>query len=173
MSEEIDFSLSTLSLNSDGSQSEDWDRSLILSESESSSQSLTQMNATTTPRNSVLFPVDNSATPGRTRADTVDSPRNTGTQGKRSLSELLRLNAEKGTDVKFSAEEASRVADVLGQWINASSSPYEGEDDFFARSQDDLSIPSKRNPTSPSEGRPRGQSESANSRPSSSVGFVQ
>ncbi|KAF5380098.1 hypothetical protein D9615_006122 [Tricholomella constricta] len=172
MAEEIDFSLSTLSLNSSGSQNEDWDRSLILAESESSSQPSTSSIATTTPRNSILFPVDNSATPGRTRADTLESPRYPGMQGKRSLSELLKLHAEKGTDVKFSAEEASRVADVLGQWINASSSPYEGEDDFFARSQDDLSISKKKTPTPQAEGRPRGQSESANSRPPSSAGFA-
>ncbi|KAG5635513.1 hypothetical protein H0H81_010976 [Sphagnurus paluster] len=138
---------------------------------EASSQSFSQSNTTTTPRNSVLFPVDSSTTPGRTRADTMESLRGNG--GKRSLSELLKLHAEKGTDVKFSAEEASRVADVLGQWINAASSPYEGEDDFFARSHDDLSIPSKKSPSSTSEGRPRGQSESANSRPPSSVGFTQ
>ena len=36
----------------------------------------------------------------------------------RSLSELMRLHAEKGTDVTFSAEEASRVADVLKQWVS-------------------------------------------------------
>ncbi|KAG5644346.1 hypothetical protein DXG03_008643 [Asterophora parasitica] len=174
MAEQLDFNLSTHTLSSSGSQNEDWDRSLILSEAESSSQPSISLNATiTTPRNSILFPSDNKATPGRTRADTIESPRGSGAQGKRSLSELLKLHAEKGTDVKFSAEEASRVADVLGQWINESSSPYEGEDDFFARSHDDLSIPKKKTLTSPTEGRPRGQSESANSRPSSSVGFAQ
>lgn len=35
----------------------------------------------------------------------------------RSLSELMRLHAEKET-VAFSAEEASRVADVLKKWVS-------------------------------------------------------
>jgi len=168
MSEESDFSLSTLSLNSTGSQHEDWDRSLNLdSESCSLSNSLTlpPSTSTTTPRNSVAFPADDGATPRRTNENTKG--------GKRTLSELLRLHAEKGTDCQFSQDEASRVADVLGQWINASSSPYEGEDDFFVRAQDDISIPLKRSTATPSiEGRPRGQSESANSRPPSSTGFI-
>jgi ABC-type sulfate transport system substrate-binding protein len=30
----------------------------------------------------------------------------------------MRLHAEKGTNSKFSQEEASRVADVLGQWVS-------------------------------------------------------
>ncbi|KAJ4485441.1 hypothetical protein J3R30DRAFT_3696796 [Lentinula aciculospora] len=89
---------------------------------------------------------------------------------KRSLSELLRLHSEKGTECRFSPEEAARVAEVLGQWINASSSPYEDEDDFFTKgSQDDISLP-KRSPSALSDSRPRGQSESANSRPPSSAG---
>ena len=37
---------------------------------------------------------------------------------KRTLSELLKLHAEKGTDVHFSAEEASRLEEVLGQWVS-------------------------------------------------------
>lgn len=40
-----------------------------------------------------------------------------GGKGKRTLSELLKLHAEKGTDVNFTAEEATRVAEVLGQWV--------------------------------------------------------
>ena len=66
--------------------------------------------------------------------------------------------------------------------INASSSPYEGEDDFFARpqSQDDISIASRRPipvQMALAAGRPRGRSESANSfsnssRPPSSSGFA-
>ncbi|TFY80176.1 hypothetical protein EWM64_g3833 [Hericium alpestre] len=78
---------------------------------------------------------------------------------KRTLSELLKLHAEKGTDVNFTQEEASRVAEVLGQWINSGSSPYEGEDDFFSRSQDDSNL-ARRSPALDSNGRPRGQSES-------------
>ncbi|KAA1473023.1 hypothetical protein DENSPDRAFT_779311 [Dentipellis sp. KUC8613] len=82
-----------------------------------------------------------------------------GRRGKRTLSELLKLHAEKGTDPNFSPEEAARVAEVLGQWINSGQSPYEGEDDFFSRSQDDSSL-SRRSPAIDAAGRPRGQSES-------------
>ncbi|KAG6830774.1 hypothetical protein H0H87_007173 [Tephrocybe sp. NHM501043] len=169
MAEQLDASLSSLSINDSSFQSEDWDRALITSETDSSSHSRATKLSNSTPRNSVIFPVDSDTTPSRSRTTTrtVESPTR---EGKRSLSELLKLHAEKGTDVRFSAEEASRLADVLGQWINASSSPYEGEDDFFNRSQDDLSIPNKKSMVS--ESRPRGQSESANSRPPSSTGFV-
>lgn len=38
--------------------------------------------------------------------------------GKRTLSELLKLHAEKGTDVHFSAEEATRLEELLGQWVS-------------------------------------------------------
>lgn len=98
-----DFSLSKLSISSTGSQPEDWDRSLVLGESDNPASE-------TTPRNSVIFPADEGATPGK--AGLAQG------KGKRTLSELLRLHAEKGTDVKFSAEEASRVAEVLGQWVS-------------------------------------------------------
>lgn len=127
MSHDSDFSLSTLSLNSNGSQNEDWDRSLILDSepsSLSSSQTFTRPISTTTPRNSVIFPADHDATPGRSRADTLERSGSTSAQGKRSLSELLRLHAEKGTDVNFSQDEASRVADVLGQWVSYFPSTY-------------------------------------------------
>ncbi|KIY63973.1 hypothetical protein CYLTODRAFT_359157, partial [Cylindrobasidium torrendii FP15055 ss-10] len=80
-----------------------------------------------------------------------------GKDGKRTLSELLRIHAEKGTEVKFTQEEANRLGDVLGQWINAGSSPYEGEDDFF--SKDDLSTLTRNG--SADTGRPRGKSEAA------------
>lgn len=169
-----EFSTSTLSLHSNGSQNEDWDRS------ESDIQA--DNKPTTTPRNSVIFPVDgNEKTPGRGAAG----------KGERTLSELLKLHAEKGTEGRFSQDEASRVAEVLGQWvisrralivlqptdhphsqINSESSPYEAEDDFFTRSQDDSSLLARRSPASPIDpnGRPRGQSESiVGSRPSSAT----
>ncbi|KAH9000789.1 hypothetical protein EDB86DRAFT_452956 [Lactarius hatsudake] len=110
------------------------------------------------------------AFPSRGAAD--DSPMpgalpHGGRAGKRTLSELLKLHAEKGTDVHFSAEEAARVEEVLGQWINSGPSPYEGEDDdFFARSQDGAIVLSHRSSTfhsilgHPPHGRGRGQSES-------------
>jgi len=38
--------------------------------------------------------------------------------GKRTLSELLKLHAEKGTDVNFTPEEAAKLEEVLGQWVS-------------------------------------------------------
>jgi len=150
-----DFSMSTLSLNSTGSH-DDWDRSesdIQLGNQPSNSK------PTTTPRNSVVFPAD--------AAEKTPS-RGSVSKGERTLSELLKLHAEKETG--GSADEASRVAEVLGQWINSESSPYEAEDDFFTRSHDDSSLVVKRSPSSPfdANGRPRGQSESVvNPRPAS------
>ncbi|RPD65590.1 hypothetical protein L226DRAFT_530868 [Lentinus tigrinus ALCF2SS1-7] len=143
--EQVDYSMSQLSLNS--SDTEDWDRSM---------SSDADPNHPKTPRNSVSFPGHGAdeGTPSRNGSLSRGA-------GKRTLSELLKLHAEEGTDVNFTPEEASRVAEVLGQWINSSSSPYEGEDDFFSRqhSQDDSSIPNR--PSSAADaGRPRGQSES-------------
>ncbi|RXW11805.1 hypothetical protein EST38_g14050, partial [Candolleomyces aberdarensis] len=96
-----------------------------------------------------------------------------GAEGKRTLSDLLKLHAEKGTNCAFTQEEATRVGDVLGQWINSSLSPYEGEQDdyehFAAKVKDDLYLPSKRI-ESFNEGRQRGMSESGSlSRPPSSA----
>ena len=103
-----DFSMSTLSLDSTGSQNEDWDRS----ESDIQVDNLPSNNKQmTTPRNSVVFPADGSEkTPGRGAAS----------MSERTLSELLKLHAEKGTGGRFSADEASRVAEVLGQWVSNS-----------------------------------------------------
>ncbi|KAI0694221.1 hypothetical protein BC835DRAFT_1020652 [Cytidiella melzeri] len=128
-----------------GTQAEDWDR--WIHDTQNPSQ------------NSVQFP-------GTTEQSTQDElPRPSGSaQANRTLSELLRIHAERGTDVNFSPEEADRVAEVLGQWINSSSSPYEADDDFFSsqpHSQDDSSLPSrKRLGACDMAGRPRGQSES-------------
>jgi len=133
--------------NSPGTpQNEDWDRWIRESSPQSSSQ------------NSVQFPGRDSEPDTQQEVSGVAS-----NKSKRTLSELLKLHAERGTDVNFSPEEADRVAEVLGQWINSSSSPYEADDDFFAPpySQDDSSLPSaKRSGASDSSGRPRGQSES-------------
>ena len=91
---------SSISQPSDGGvHEEDWDRS----ESE-----IQLEGGLRTPRNSVLFPVDGGSDL---------SPRKGGGRGNRTLSELLKLYAEKGTDCKFSQEEATRIADVLGQWV--------------------------------------------------------
>lgn len=97
-----DFSMSTLSLHSNGSQNEDWDRSEFDIQAETTKPS-------TTPRNSVIFPVDGTEqTPGRGGF----------TKSERTISELLKLHSEKGTEGKFSQDEASRVAEVLGQWVS-------------------------------------------------------
>ncbi|KAH9852569.1 hypothetical protein C2E23DRAFT_826162 [Lenzites betulinus] len=149
--EQVDYSMSQLSLGSSPSDIEDWDRSM---------SSDADPPHASTPRNSVSFPGhdagDNEGTPGRNMSLGRGA-------GKRTLSDLLKLHAEKGQDVNLTQEEASRLADVLGQWINSASSPYEAEDDFFSRqsSQDDSSIPS-RSPSGAFEtsARPRGQSES-------------
>jgi len=100
MSSKETFTLSSLSLASD-----DWDRS----ESDIQPPNNSQASSGITPRNSVIFPADGTDhTPGRGCAG----------RGGRTLSELMRLHAEKGTDVTFTAEEASRVADVLKQWVS-------------------------------------------------------
>jgi len=142
--------MSTLSFSSSGSQNEDWDRS----ESDiGAAGSGLFNNKPTTPRNSVVFPTNG---PEKTPSRGVAS------KGERTLSELLKLHAEKGTGGKFSADEASRVAEVLGQWINSESSPYEADDDFFTHSQDDSSLSVNRPASLPLDpnSRPRGQSES-------------
>lgn len=104
-------SMSSLSLHSTGSQNEDWDRS----ESDiptDAQEFLGNGRPTTTPRNSVIFPADDGAekTPGRTEAASHG-------KGERTLSQLLKLHAADGTEGKFSQEEASRIAEVLGQWV--------------------------------------------------------
>lgn len=68
----------------------------------------------TTPRNSVIFPAEDAErTPGRGVAS----------KSGRTLSELLKLHAmEKGGEGRFSQEEVSRVAEVLGQWVSSRAS---------------------------------------------------
>ena len=98
---------STTSQPSHGSiREEDWDRS------ESDIQPDAEQR---TPRNSVLFPADG-------RPDL--SPGKGCRRGNRTLSELLKLYSEKGTDCQFSQEEATRIADVLGQWVRLIQLPF-------------------------------------------------
>lgn len=90
--------MSNCSLNSN----EDWDRSegdIIVPQTPQA------------PRNSVPFP-------GESAQDYHSTPRADGNGKGRSLSELMRLHAEKGTDLTFNLEEATRVADVLKQWVS-------------------------------------------------------
>ena len=103
MSFKENFTSSSLSLNS-----EEWDRS-----DGEINPAGGDGRTNSTPRNSVVFPGGGGA---------EDTPRRSLSGGRegRSLSELMRLHAEKGTDVTFCAEEATRVADVLKQWVSLS-----------------------------------------------------
>ena len=136
------------------SETSDWDLSV----------SMEDLTNPSTPRNSILFPKDSNADPSSpprrppcTSSHRDSSPSKEG-RPHRTLSELLKLHAEKGTTCAFTQEEANRVGDVLDQWINASSSPYETDDDeLFIRGKDDLFIPSRRLEAL-IEGRQRGMS---------------
>lgn len=97
--EHLQPSVSQISLSSSTSQNEDWDRWAHESVSQPTSQ------------NSVHFPGS-----GDTQEHTVLA--GTSSKAKRTLSELLKLHAERGTDVNFTPEEADRVAEVLGQWVS-------------------------------------------------------
>lgn len=69
-----------------------------------------------TPRNSIVFPVNE--TPGKSSKYTHNSVQDTENgKGNRTLSELLRLHSEKDSKGNISPEEATRIADVLGQWV--------------------------------------------------------
>lgn len=77
---------------------------------------------TTAPAPSrVVFPSRGGATdddPNTPSPDALPSHSHRGGRsGKRTLSELLKLHAEKGTDVHFTSEEAARLEDLLGQWV--------------------------------------------------------
>ena len=82
----------------------------------SASATVTSTAPTTTSR--VAFPSQG----GAAAAADPDTPtpehsHRGGRAGKRTLSELLKLHAEKGTDVHFTSEEANRLEDLLGQWV--------------------------------------------------------
>lgn len=62
-------------------------------------------------QNSVAFPGEEALEIDK------DAPAVVAGRGSRTLSDLLRLHAEKGTEFTCSPEEASRLADVLGQWV--------------------------------------------------------
>lgn len=61
--------------------------------------------------NSIAFPGDGAEAGQAT-------PIAGGGKSKRTLSELLKLHAQEGTDPNFTAEEANMVAEVLGQWVS-------------------------------------------------------
>ena len=115
MPETLDHSLSSPSLNS--VPEDDWDHSLP--------DDIKDNSAPTTPRNSIVLPVNE--TPGKssrcTHSKNASVQDMENSKGNLSLSELLRLHSEKDSKGNFSAEEAARIADVLGQWVGVHSNP--------------------------------------------------
>ena len=125
--------MSSLSLNSADSQPEDdWDHSLVVGgailraspvDELADSRTLTTIShlSRMTPRSSIVFPVDGS--PGRATHYNSGHSRSGSLEGldignkKRTLSDLLRLHSEKGSNRSYTVEEAKRIADVLGQWV--------------------------------------------------------
>lgn len=139
---QLEASMSQLSLNS--SASEDWDRS--------TSDIRVEPDPPKTP------------SPARVRDGNDDNEGTpSGTRGRKSLTDLLRLHAENGKDLQLSEEDEQRLSEELGRWINSDSSPYEPDDDFFSRpSRDDSSLNMSKSEKTPVEvtTRPRGLSES-------------
>ena len=91
---------------------EDWDHP----ESTIDHSAVTSTTAPTPSR--VVFPSQGGAAATDPDAPTPDAlPHRGGRASKRTLSELLKLHAEKGTDVHFTSEEANRLEDLLGQWV--------------------------------------------------------
>jgi hypothetical protein len=95
---------------------EDWDHT------ESNADSSPAPASASAPAPSrVVFPSRGGAADDERDAPTPDAlpshSHRAGCPGKRTLSELLKRHAEKGTDVHFSSEEAARLEDLLGQWV--------------------------------------------------------
>jgi hypothetical protein len=119
---------------------EDWDHPESSMVDPSASATVTSTAPTTTSR--VAFPSQG----GAAAAADPDTPtpehsHRGGRAGKRTLSELLKLHAEKGTDVHFTSEEANRLEDLLGQWVRPfffSFRPYSSRPFFFGFMMDGL-----------------------------------
>jgi hypothetical protein len=93
---------------------EDWDYPEL-----TSTDSTTTANTAASASTRVVFPsqdgtADNNDIPSG--PDALQSHRG-GRSGKRTLSELLKLHAEKGTNVHFTTEEAARLEETLGRWV--------------------------------------------------------
>jgi hypothetical protein len=125
------------------SVSEDWDAS---------------SNAST----SVPFPRDQSQEQG----DDPSGEAHDHAEGKtRTLSHLLRLYAEEGTDVSMSVEEADAVADALGQWVSTLDTSLSTIDELLPLARRSTPALALRRPSALDvHGRPRGQSDSATQR---------
>lgn len=95
---QIEASISQLSINS--STSEDWDRSV----SDIAPPSTPSRSSLRLPHLNGDNGVDNDGTPS-------------GTKGRKSLSDLLRLHAEKGKDLHLSEEDELRLSEELGRWV--------------------------------------------------------
>jgi hypothetical protein len=93
---------------------EDWDHSEPTTTIDHSTANTTASSAAPSR---VAFP---SSQGGRDDDDDAASapqpPPEGGRSGKRTLSELLKFHAEKGTDVHFTTEEAARLEETLGRW---------------------------------------------------------
>lgn len=97
---QLEASLSQLSINS--TASEDWDRSVSdIAPPSTPSQSHSRILHL---NNNGENGIDNDGTPG-------------GTKGRKSLSDLLRLHAEKGKDLHLSEEDELRLSEELGRWV--------------------------------------------------------
>ena len=87
-------------LSIDSSASEDWDRS--------TSDIRVDADPPKTP------------SPARIRGSTEENEGTPGgTKGRKSLSDLLRLHAEKGKDLQLSEEDEERLSEELGRWVCA------------------------------------------------------
>jgi len=95
--------------NVNDSNQEDWDKSLV---SEGSSR-----NDISTPLNTVVFPVIDGGDVTMPNHNSTEWSRAGSGQSKRTLSELLKRHAEKGTNCRLSQEEATWLGEVLGQWV--------------------------------------------------------
>ena len=101
---------------------EDWDHSEPTTTMDHSTATATANNTTASAAapSRVVFP--SSSQGGRDDDDdaTTSAPApplpEGGRSGKRTLSELLKFHAEKGTDVHFTTEEAARLEETLGRW---------------------------------------------------------
>ena len=93
--------------------SEDWDHAESIVDS--------PVTPTASAPNRVVFPSRGGALDDEPDAPTPDTlpshSHRSGCPGKRTLSEVLKLHAEKGTDVHFTSDEAARLEDLLGQWV--------------------------------------------------------
>lgn len=87
---------------------------------------------TTMDHHSVVNPTTSAAAPSRVvfpsqggGDDDNDAsiPQEGGRSGKRTLSELLKLHAEKGTNVNCTTEEAARLEETLGRWVRIAVTP--------------------------------------------------